>query len=544
MFFYSSQSNTSNTLASAKKRKRSGTRCAVVNCTNNTEKNREVSWHIFPSEEHLRKEWIKRIGRAGAGPFTMFVPSKSSKICGAHFNLSGKKSYSDILPKFKLPKHYNDNHDKTFVSLNKHKSVTNALSTTPVIQQEIEDNCGMNITLKAQRCLTISKQCSINIKSTSNKDKKSFNDQILKLKKEITVLQLEKKTMGKTILNIKSVNQKLVKHTKNQEKKIKMQTQDITNIQKELKDLQLLHNNSKFRVENIKKDPHKLHFYTGFNGLNRYQAFENLVKECYDNTEEKDDNFGRPKKLNYSNELFLYFCRLRCGLLEEDLAYRFNISTSTVSRIFSYWSCFLSKMFDQVPIWPSRETIDESMPQEIKEKYPTTRVIIDATEIFVELPSDFNTQSDVYSQYKHHSTAKGVTGCDPLGRVTFVGDLVPGKMSDKELTLQSGLMDLLEEGDSVMCDRGFLLENELKEIGVDLNMPAFLKGREQLPLREENESRQIATFRINIERVFREVKTFRILKQVFPNTMFDKLNEVFKVCCYLVNFIDEPLLVR
>jgi hypothetical protein len=121
---------------------------------------------------------------------------------------------------------------------------------------------------------------------------------------------------------------------------------------------------------------------------------------------------------------------------------------------------------------------------------------------------------------------------------------VPGKMSDKQLTIESGLLELLEEGDSVMCDRGFLLEEEFKDIGVELNMPSFLNGRNQLPLAEENESRQIATFRINIERVFRDVKTFRILKQVFPNTMFDKLNEIWKVCCFLVNFIDEPLLER
>lgn len=32
-------------------------------------------------------------------------------------------------------------------------------------------------------------------------------------------------------------------------------------------------------------------------------------------------------------------------------------------------------------IWPDRDTIDKAMPQSFKDKYPKTRVIIDAREI-------------------------------------------------------------------------------------------------------------------------------------------------------------------
>jgi hypothetical protein len=482
------------------------------------------------------------VGRCSSkSSYELFIPNKSSKICGIHFNMSGKKTCDDKLPKYLLPSCYSNDDDKVFFQtydINRLKIKSNqSLPPNPATYDETEIAANVSNIQKVPKSLTIVKQQSIDIKSKSNTKekivKKKTNALVCKLKN----MSISNKKCAKEITRKDKIIIKLKKQHSVLEDTIKL-------LQSKLDNLNVVYNESKFRVENIKKSPSQLHFYTGFTGIERYEAFETLVKECYDNSNDKPENIGRPRKLNFSNELFLYFCRIRCGHLEEDLAYRFNVSTSSVSRIFSYWSAFLCDMLSKVPIWIDRRTIDETMPAEVKAKYPTTRLIIDATEIFVELPSEFNTQSDIYSQYKHHSTAKGVTGCDTLGRVTFVSDLVPGKMSDKQLTIESGLLELLEEGDSVMCDRGFLLEEEFKEIGVELNMPSFLNGRNQLPLAEEHESRQIATFRINIERVFRDVKTFRILKQVFPNTMFDKLNEIWKVCCFLVNFIDEPLLER
>uniref|UniRef100_A0A1X7U0F5 Transposase Helix-turn-helix domain-containing protein n=1 Tax=Amphimedon queenslandica TaxID=400682 RepID=A0A1X7U0F5_AMPQE len=54
------------------------------------------------------------------------------------------------------------------------------------------------------------------------------------------------------------------------------------------------------------------------------------------------------------NEFFLTLCCLRCGLMEQDLAYRFQISQSTVSRIFTAWVNFLYYKFKEIPIWPTQ----------------------------------------------------------------------------------------------------------------------------------------------------------------------------------------------
>ena len=54
--------------------------------------------------------------------------------------------------------------------------------------------------------------------------------------------------------------------------------------------------------------------------------------------------------------------------------------------------------------------------------------------------------------------------------------------ADKNITVQSGLLDLLDHGDSVMADKGFDIEECWAEIGVSLNIP------EKIGFTETNES--------------------------------------------------------
>ena len=138
------------------------------------------------------------------------------------------------------------------------------------------------------------------------------------------------------------------------------------------------------------------------------------------------------------------------------------------------------------------------MPKVFKQQYPTTRVIIDATEIFIQQSSLPKLQQCTFSIYKYHNTYKGLIGISPSGAVTFVSKLYHGSISDKELTHQSGLLDLLALlgcGDSVMADRGFDILEYLAPIGVKLNIPPFLCGKSQL------ESSELVNMRLPKESV-------------------------------------------
>lgn len=62
----------------------------------------------------------------------------------------------------------------------------------------------------------------------------------------------------------------------------------------------------------------------------------------------------------------------------------------------------------------------------------------------------------------------------PSGAISFVTDLFGGNISDKELTSRCGLLDLLEDGDSVMADKGFNIADLLNARSVTLNIPPKL----------------------------------------------------------------------
>ena len=102
---------------------------------------------------------------------------------------------------------------------------------------------------------------------------------------------------------------------------------------------------------------------------------------------------GPKRSLHLEQEFFLVLVRLWLRILEEDLAVRAGLSQSQVSRIFVTWIDFLHSRLRCFPIWPTRTSIDKTMPESFKKSYPTTGVIIDCTEIFIETPSSFRTQS-------------------------------------------------------------------------------------------------------------------------------------------------------
>ena len=192
--------------------------------------------------------------------------------------------------------------------------------------------------------------------------------------------------------------------------------------------------------------------------------------------------------------------RLRCGFLVEDMSVRFNLSTSHhTSRILITWIDFLYSQLHMLLIWASKHTVVETMPTCFKELYPSTRVILDCTEIFLEMPTSCRSQPATFSNYKHHSTAKGLIGIAPNGAVTFVSDLYAGRVSDRKITADSGIYTLLEPGDSVMVGRGFELDGDLPE-GVSLNIPPFMRGKTQLSMQEETETLRIASARAHVER--------------------------------------------
>ena len=306
-----------------------------------------------------------------------------------------------------------------------------------------------------------------------------------------------------------------------------------------------INDDDSFRIEKIKDDQKAVHFYTGFPSMELLMVCFTFLGNAASKLSYRDHYKlikGRPHKLCPLNEFFLMLCHLRLGLYELDLAYRFGVSQTTVSRICSTWINFCYCKFKEVTIWPSRSVVDCNMPLIFQDLYPSTRCIIDATEVFIQKPQNPSAQQLTFSSYKNRNTFKALIGITPSGAICYVSELFGGNISDKELTAQSGLLDLLEEGDAVMADRGFNILDLLHSKGVTLNIPPKLTDSSGQLLEDDRvKTRRIASVRIHVERAIGRIKIFKILESI-PNTMHNVANQLFFVCAVLTNF--QPTLVE
>ena len=198
---------------------------------------------------------------------------------------------------------------------------------------------------------------------------------------------------------------------------------------------------AQFRLSNMINDDSKVTFYTGFPSFATLNAFYIFLGPAVDNLKysKQQDQIDvvsgvekkrlRPRALPPTEELFMTLIRLRLGLLEQDLAYRFNVSQSTVSRIVCTWINFQYLQLKERPLWPPREIIQSNMPAQFRSAYPNTRVVLDATEVYIEQPHLPELQQMTFSNYKNHNTFKGLVGISPV--VQSIYGYTPNKLQHK-----------------------------------------------------------------------------------------------------------------
>lgn len=115
-----------------------------------------------------------------------------------------------------------------------------------------------------------------------------------------------------------------------------------------------------------------------------------------------------------------------------------------------------------------------------------------------------------------------------------------GRVSDKQITAESGFYDLLEHNDEILADHGFTIRDELAVRGATLKIPYFTKERKQLSAQEVDVSRRLS----NVERVIGRWKNLKILATVIPLTQVDLLDDKVIVCGALTNLCTCTLLFQ
>ena len=155
-------------------------------------------------------------------------------------------------------------------------------------------------------------------------------------------------------------------------------------------------------------------------------------------------------KVSKFSLLIMFLMKIRLNLFDEDLADRFQVHVSTVSRNFHRVLDVLYAKLASLIKWPDRETLKLTMPLPFRKFFNQCCVIIDCSEIFMERPTNLLARAQVWSNYKHHSTLKFLIGITPQGTISYVSQCVGGRMSDKEIVEQSTLLDHLLPGVTIL----------------------------------------------------------------------------------------------
>ena len=107
---------------------------------------------------------------------------------------------------------------------------------------------------------------------------------------------------------------------------------------------------------------------------------------------------------------FIVLVRLKTGMFLLYLSERFDVPVYLISKTFTtsvnFWYNELSLCFP----FPLLKLVRKYLPKSF-EKYLTTRIIMDGTEIFVERATSMKTRGQyTWSNYKHHNTWKTFAG--------------------------------------------------------------------------------------------------------------------------------------
>ncbi|XP_015903472.1 uncharacterized protein [Parasteatoda tepidariorum] len=304
-----------------------------------------------------------------------------------------------------------------------------------------------------------------------------------------------------------------------------------TSLQKELTELKAKVDRLTFRVEGIKDD-------SLMKSLSGFSA--ELFKAIYDYLF-LEKHLTTYSNISPYNQFFAFLIYLRTGISQFFLSILFKIGQPSTSRILSNVSSFMYNRIRPIKIWPSREQINRKSSPIFFRHYPNCRVILETVELQIQRPTSVQTQRLTFSTKKNTYTIKGLVGKTPTGGISFISDVWPGSISERDLFLKSGILDCLEKNDLVIADKSFDIREELEEKGCFLCTPKFLTDRISFSHEEQLLYPNATHHRIHYDLATSKFNKFKFFDGQISTMTFDIVNEYFYIIGFLINF-GKPLI--
>ena len=494
----------------------------------------------FPTEKKSptdRKKWIQLINRQDERSSRLWMPGKQSRVCSQHFK--------DKAPLLSSP----------YPTENLGYDASTRVKSLLGKRRELVKNAADPSTSKRKKSSSSSKElpgASIDVYSDSEDAFQIMQHMFL-----ITVscMALIVKCSGSILLI-----QNMANHEEKQLKKIH----------------HFQHNNRilKRRIKNIKSDYTKIKkncscketmdkqllktdtdvkFFTGIPSKIVYDKLFDFIKPTVQrkwygprvNTSivrkfaKSPKKMGAKSKLSPREEFLMCLMKIRLGLLERDLAYRFNVSSALAGRIFSTWVKAIANVLRCFVFIAPLENIRKSRPRKFKD-FPKLHSILDGTEIFIQTPKNHEIQRITWSSYKHHNTAKILICVAPNGFIVFTSEAYGGSISDKMLTVCSEYLDYVDPYSEIMVDKGFNIIEEANSRFINVHVPPGKRGQSQMLTKDVLKTNKVAKLRILVEQVIRKFKSFHIMSRELPINLTQHIDDLVIICAALTN-LQKPI---
>lgn len=305
----------------------------------------------------------------------------------------------------------------------------------------------------------------------------------------------------------------------------------------------------RFGLRRFMASDEKIKFYTGFRSADTLMRFfwriepDDLTsvrsskwKDAVDFAKEilHDYQDLTEKTIPYMDELFLFLCHVWLGLQPEDLADRFALpSTKHALFIMLRWVYYLHVTLSS-PSLRGQSTATKS--SRFQGQYCSTRVLLQPVGIRVQQKSILNHLS---------STKLNCLVCfSPSGEVVFTSDPMSDVSSSMELVQRTGILPLLERGESIIVEGEFMRGDEhlfssvgvtvhhLPSFGLPHNAATFKRG----PSLQDSHKCHTEVVRLLCAKFVKTVAGFKCLQDLVLDPVSHVVKDLWKVCCLLVNY--------
>ena len=227
-------------------------------------------------------------------------------------------------------------------------------------------------------------------------------------------------------------------------------------------------------------------------------------------------------------------------MLHEDLAKQLSILKTLASKMFPAWVKATAAVLKYLIFVPKMWKILLPLDLTNLVNFHDYISLLMPLRFFLKTPKNHAAQRITWSNYKHHDTGKFLITISPNGLMVFASVAYGDSILDKQLTVDSGYLDLVEPYTVIMVDKGFNIKEECTARFIDVHVPPGNRGHSQMLAKDIKKTNDIGKFRVSVEQVMRRFKTFNLIAKELLISLVNDLHDIIVICAALNN-LQSPI---